>query len=133
MPNWGSWDDVESSGGPDNGWNDLAFGGYKYEDKSTGGQENHWFALQFPGCSASLNFFPDHPADGHQKCTRISKGKLKAFFEAAGCDKETMPEMRPDKIKEALDAYEVSGILIGCLVADGDRGYKVIKNFRKAK
>jgi len=130
MSKWGnSWDDVESSGGLDNGWHDLMFGGHRFDEKENGG----WLLLKFPGASLGLNFFPDHEAPGHQKAHQISLSKLKAFFLACGLDKETMPDMDPVEICKALDSYEASGMVVGCMVGDDGRGYKEVKNFRKAK
>ena len=131
MGKWGEgWNTVESNSGLKDGWHELPLTGYIYREKEG---DNAWMSLQFQGASVGLNFFPNHPAAGHQKAHQISLGKLKSFFECCGCDESTMPDMDPDSIKQALDAYVDSNILVGCRVGPDGRGYTEVKNFRKAK
>jgi len=117
------------------GWRTVKLGTFKAEAKST----RTWFNLQVNdnnGARASLSqsLFA-HPADaGEQTCNRITLGRLKELFVAAGLTKEELPAPNPRAIAQALGKLSDVGTIVDAYLQLDNRGmYLEAVRFRKPK
>lgn len=116
------------------GWATMKLTGFRAQPKG----DRTWFLLQFAGengarASLSQNLFA-HPADeGKKTGNRITLGKLKQFFTAAGLTADELPAPNPRAIAQALAAMDGKDVTVDAYLASDSRGYTEATKFRKPK
>lgn len=115
------------------GWHPLTL--KKFE--MTAKEKRIWLRCEFSdgdGMRADLsqNIFTKPETDGEKTANKITFGRLKELWKAAGLSEADYPAPNPRAIASALNAYETN-LTVDVMCGQNDRGYTEAKRFRAVK